>query len=348
MKKDSVLNLKRDVLRSLQPQVPRERGARMEGLAHPQPEQRLGVGYSHLGKGAYRLELRVQRKNGAAYRLAEKIRQEARNEANIEEVPKIAIPPAADAASSHEVGLVQMKRPLHIGLSIAHTDGDAGTLGAFVSDDSGNKGILSNNHVLALTGRAHLNDRICQPGGTDGAGVAAEEIASLANYIIIGKTRRDSSDAAFAILDKGIQCESNIIPTGYGFAFEGQVIKEVKSLDAVLAKLKKGTVVCKVGRTTGLTTGRISAVALDNIPVDIAPDATMIFNNLIEISWESAAKPFSRPGDSGSMVFTREGFFAIGLHFAGGQKKMGRRTIGVSYSCNMASVLRTLRISLLD
>ena len=346
MKKNSVLNLKRDVLKSLQPQVPREKGARLEGLANPQPEQRLGVGYSHLGKGAYRLELRVQRKNGAAYRLAEKIQQEARNEANIEEVPMIEIP-SAPAPSSHAVGMVQMKRPLHIGLSIAHTDGDAGTLGAFVSDDSGNKGILSNNHVLALGGRARLNDRICQPGGSDGAGVAAEEVASLANYIIIGRTRRDSSDAAFANLDKGIQCDANIIPTGYGFPFEGQVIKEVKLPGDVLALLKKGTAVCKVGRTTGLTTGRISAIALDNIPVDIGPDTTMIFNNLIEISWESAKKPFSRPGDSGSMVFTKAGFFAVGLHFAGGQKKVGRRSVGLSYSSNMATVLRTLRISLL-
>ena len=347
MKKDSVLNLKRDVLRLLQPQVPRERGARLEWLANPQPEKRLGIGYSHLGRGAYRLELRVQRKNGAAYELADKIRSEAKNEVNIEEVPTITIPPAAES-SPDAVGMAQMKRPLHIGLSIAHGEGDAGTLGAFVSDDSGNHCVLSNSHVLALTGKAKLRDRIYQPGGSDGVGLAGEEIGSLANYIIIGKKRRDSSDAAFARLDEGIEHDSNIIPTGYGFRWEGQMIKEVRDVDDVLALLKNDTAVCKVGRTTGLTTGRISAVALDNIPVDIAPDATMIFNNLIEISWESARKPFSRPGDSGSMVFTKDGFFAVGLHFAGGQKKVGRRSVGLSYSSNFASVLRTLKISLLD
>lgn len=346
MKKDSVLDLKQKVLKSLQRQVGRAKGPRMEGLADPQPEKRLGVGYSHLGKGAYRLELRVQRRNGAAYRLAEQIRAEAKREANIEEVPMIAIPPAIERTSD-PVGMAQMKRPLHIGLSIAHGDGDAGTLGAFVSDDGGNHCVLSNSHVLALMGKAKLKDRIYQPGGIDSVGTAAEEIGSLANFIIVGKKRRDSSDAAFASLDEGIEHESNIIPKGYGFASEGKMIKEVRGVDDVLSLLKKESPVCKIGRTTGLTTGRVSAVALDNIPVDTSI-GTMIFNNLIEISWESSKKPFSRPGDSGSLVFTKSGFFAIGLHFAGGQKKAGRRTLGVSYSSNIAAVLRTLRISLLD
>jgi hypothetical protein len=111
--------------------------------------------------------------------------------------------------------------------------------------------------------------------------------------------------------------------------------------------LKKSTQVCKIGRTTGFTVGRIGAVGLDNVPVhtSIGP---MIFNDVIEVDWESGRKPFSKPGDSGSMVFTKDGFWAVGLHFAGGQKKIRKKTVGVSYSCNMASLLRTLRLALLN
>src|SRR2546427_5585814 len=193
MKKESVLELKRDIMRSLSRSIDRG-GARMQGLANPQVENRLAVGYLHLGKGAYRLELRVQRRNGAAYRLAEEARKKAKQEANIEEVPWINIPPGSAAADfTGAQGMTQMKRPLHIGLSVGHGDGDPGTLGAFVSDYDGNDCILSNNHVLALMGKARLNDRVYQPAGSDGVGVAGEEIGSLANYIIIGKNRRDSS-----------------------------------------------------------------------------------------------------------------------------------------------------------
>ena len=349
MNKDSVLELKRDVMKSLSRQIEGEgRGVRMQGLANPQVENRLAVGYSHLGKGSYRLELRVQRRSGAAYRLAEEVRKKAKREANIDEVPSINIPPGSEVSDFRGArGMAQMKRPLHIGLSVGHGDGDPGTLGAFVSDDAGNNCILSNNHVLALMGKARLNDRVYQPGGSDGVGVAGEEIGSLSNYIVIGKNRRDSSDAAFAVLDAGIENESNVIPRGYGFPSEGRMVREVTPVESLLSLLKLNTPVCKIGRTTGFTMGRITAVELDNIAVETSI-GTIRFNKLIEISWESNNKPFTKPGDSGSMVFTKDGFFAIGLHFAGGFKKFRQSTIGISYSCNMASVLRTLRLSLLD
>jgi hypothetical protein len=347
MNKESVLELKRDVMKSLT-RVVQGRGPGLQGLASPQEENRLAVGYSHLGKGSYRLELRVQRRNGAAYKLAEEVRKKAKQEANIEEVPWINIPPGSEVPdSSRDRGLTEMKRPLHIGISVGHVDGDPGTLGAFVSDYAGKDCILSNNHVLALMGKAKLNDRVCQPTGRDSEGVAQEEIGFLSNYILIGKNRRDSNDAAYAVLDDGIGHESNVVPKGYGFPSEGQMIREVKPVENLLPLLKWNTPVCKIGRTTGFTVGRVTAVALDKVPVETSI-GTILFNNVIEVSWESSKKPFTLPGDSGSMVFTKDGFFAIGLHFAGGKKKVGRRSVGISYSCNMANVLRTLRLSLLD
>lgn len=349
MKRESVLELKSEVLKSLWAQTAQEQGARAEGIASPHVESRLAVGYSQSKKGAYQLEFRVQRRHGAAYQRALEFREKAKQEANIEEVRFIEIPSRTAVLDFTGQGtLTARKRPLHLGLSVGHADDGAGTLGAFVSDNQGNVCILSNNHVLALMGQAELEDPIYQPGRPDKQRLTAmEEIASLSNYVIITKTDGDSADAAIAILDKNAQHESNRVPKGLGFPMEGRMIKEVASFKDLLELLKKGTPVCKIGRTTGYTEGRIGAVALDNMTVKTAI-GNVVFNNVIEVDWESNKKAFSLPGDSGSMVFTKNGLWAVGLHFAGGEKKVNGRGIGVSYSCNMSTILQTLEVSLLD
>jgi hypothetical protein len=305
--------------------------------------------YSQSRKGSYKLEFRVHRRHGAAYQRALEFRKKAKREANIEEVSFIEIPSrTAILGVPGRATLTARKRPLHLGLSIGHADDGAGTLGAFVSDNQGNVCILSNNHVLALMGQAELEDPIYQPGRPDKQRLTAqEEIASLSNYVIVTKKERDSADAAIAILDKNAQHESNRIPKGLGFPMEGRMIREVASFKDLLALMKKGTAVCKIGRTTGYTEGRIGAVALDNITVKTAI-GNVVFDNVIEVDWESNKRPFTLPGDSGSMVFTKNGLWAVGLHFAGGQKKVKGRGIGVSYSCNMSTILQTLEVSLLD
>ena len=142
MRKESVLELKSAVLTSLRRQTGQSRRTQTQGLASPNLEDRLAVGYSHLKKGSYRLELRVQRRSGAAYRLAEEFKKKARQEANIEEVPLIEIPLGSNGPDFAGLkALTQYRRPLHIGLSVGHADGPAGTLGAFVSDDDGTEGV---------------------------------------------------------------------------------------------------------------------------------------------------------------------------------------------------------------
>jgi hypothetical protein len=174
MRKESVLELKNEVLKSLWAKSARQRGAiaQTQGLVNPYVESRLAVGYSQPKKGKYKLEFRVQRADGAAYELAEKFKQKAKKEANIEVVPSIEIPSKTAVLDviGHK-GLIKGKdlrndEPIHIGLSIGHADDGAGTLGAFVSDNDKDC-ILSNNHVLALMGAARLGDPIYQPGRPD-------------------------------------------------------------------------------------------------------------------------------------------------------------------------------------
>jgi len=349
MKKESVLELKNEVLRSLMSAGGGRRGAAAESLVNPRIESRLAVGYSETSKGDFQLELRVQRKQGTAYQQALSFKERAKQEANIEEIPLIEIPPkTAVFDASAKPQLVTYARPLHIGLSVGHNDGGAGTLGAFVADADGNECILSNNHVLALLGQAEIRDAVYQPGRPDQSPLRIQHmIARLSDATVLGKSVRNEADSAVAALVEGMDHSSNQIPTGLGYPMQGQMVVQPSDDDALLESLGKDEVVCKIGRTTGYTEGRVSAVALDNVPVRTSV-GNILFDNVIEISWESQKNPFTRPGDSGSLVFAKSNLRAVGLHFAGGHKRVSGRVAGISYSCNILTVLRAHNASLLD
>ena len=324
MEKASVLDLKNKILESL---AERQTAVETQVLTIPRVESRLAVGYSQKSDGDYQLELRVQSGKGAAYRRALTFKELAKQEANIEVIPRIEIPPKKDISemSKTQAPLAQNVRPLHIGLSIGHANGGAGTLGAFVSDAKDRECILSNNHVLALMNKAENGDPIYQPGNPDQWPLLAEDqIAKLSNFSIIVTDQTNLVDSAVAVLKKDTEHNSNRIPTGFGFPMEGRIIREVDDPDSVLELLKKDTPVCKI--------------AIGNV----------VFDNVIQVNWESNSKPFSKPGDSGSLVFTKDGPLAVGLHFAGGERRIESREIGVSYSCNIYAVFKILKASLLD
>jgi len=70
------------------------------------------------------------------------------------------------------------------GVSIGHYKVTAGTLGAIVTDrTTGEKLILSNNHVLANSNDALVGDAILQPGAIDGGQNPADMVARLARFV---------------------------------------------------------------------------------------------------------------------------------------------------------------------
>jgi hypothetical protein len=74
-------------------------------------------------------------------------------------------------------------RPAPGGVSIGHRQVTAGTLGVVVRDsNSGERLILSNNHVLANSNSASQGDIILQPGSADGGTAANDAIGSLLRY----------------------------------------------------------------------------------------------------------------------------------------------------------------------
>ncbi|HLV35475.1 MAG TPA: hypothetical protein VKY59_10195 [Spirillospora sp.] len=70
------------------------------------------------------------------------------------------------------------------GVSIGHFKITAGTLGAIVTDrNTGQKLILSNNHVLANSNDAMQGDAILQPGPTDGGQNPGDRVATLERFV---------------------------------------------------------------------------------------------------------------------------------------------------------------------
>ena len=81
-----------------------------------------------------------------------------------------------------------------------------------------------------------------------------------------------------------------------------------------------GMRVIKSGRTTGLTTGIVTATRVNGTQVNygtrIAPRIAT-FNDTIQIVSDVDGKPFSAPGDSGSVILDLETGRPVALLFAG-------------------------------
>jgi hypothetical protein len=100
--------------------------------------------------------------------------------------------------------------------------------------------------------------------------------------------------------------------------------------------------VAKVGRTTGPTQGRISAIEVDDVVVEYDV-GEVSFDDQIEIE-STGAGAFSAGGDSGSLILDEE-FRACGLLFAGSETG-GSNGRGLTYANPIAVVLKKLAIEL--
>jgi hypothetical protein len=222
-------------------------------------------------------------------------------------------------------------RPLRIGGSVGQFQITAGTLGCFARRrGGGGLYIVSNNHVLADENRAKLGDAILQPGAIDGGRNPADTIGSLTKFERLDRIGANEVDCAIASLQDRIEANIRKLHglgnlAGVGAAF----------LDA-------GTKVAKIGRTTGLTRGRITAFELDNVVVGY-DTGNLRFDNQIEIEGADAG-PFSQGGDSGSLIVD-EDLKGVALLFAGGDQG-GTNGQGLTYANPLQKVLDILEVSL--
>ena len=235
-------------------------------------------------------------------------------------------PPVIAALAAGETGRV---RPLRPGVSVAHRDVSAGTLGAFVLVD-GRTHLLSNYHVLVGGPRGEVGDPVLQPGPADGGRLPGDQVGDLAAFgpLEAGGTGLAVDAAVAALTDPDVDAT---YPVG--------AVTRVAEADGAEE-------VEKIGRTTGVTRGRVTAIELDDVVVGYGPGlGELSFDGQIEVEGLGGS-PFSRGGDSGSLVYRVDDAAAIGLLFAGSETG-GENGTGLTYLNPIGRVLDALGAELL-
>jgi hypothetical protein len=153
----------------------------------------------------------------------------------------------------------------------------------------------------------------------------------LWKFVKLKKSGRNTVDAAIADLLEEIKIDTKKVGT------LGNLTGQVRVTD-----LPEKATVYKVGRTTGQTKGRVTAFDVDNIQVQYDM-GYLRFDGQIEIEG-SGTKPFSKGGDSGSLIVD-DRVRAVGLLFAGGTVG-GSNGKGLTYANPIENVLDALKVNL--
>ena len=220
-------------------------------------------------------------------------------------------------------------RPLTIGSSLAHNKGTAGTLTAFVTAESGDIQLLSCNHVLALCNRGALTDPIVQPSPDDGGG-ANDVVGIMAGFVPLDRRRGNAVDCAVATLAEGVEIEPSTLD---GFGSLGQ------TLPADWFGPASGQPrVAKLGRTTGVTHGRRTVIAMTQ-RISYEGFGVCTLDDLFAVAPVEASTPFSEGGDSGALLFTPDTQEAAGILIGG--------SATVSYATRLDIVLSRLGVRLM-
>jgi len=212
-------------------------------------------------------------------------------------------------------------RPIRPGISVGNCRITAGTIGMFVryaggvkvekvdsfepdimvSENRGNRPmLLSNAHVLCSDPFKDMKDQaldIYQPGPYDG-GDRSCRIGELHRYVKLELEYPAFGDRALAVIDEGVELDPKLF-----------------NLDVPLEGFTKpelGMKLGKVGRTTGLTTGKITAVNAV-IKVIYGGGKVVTFKEVF------VANVISRGGDSGSPCFNLDTYESPGILFAGSE-----------------------------
>ncbi len=282
----------------------------------------IAIGIAHH-KGEHKIAIRIHHSHPETDKLVEHISGAASGEVDIKVIGRI------HAQASGPPVQQKRHRPLRIGdsVGVVGMDMGAGTIGCFVSSAEANDKrtyILSNNHVLAKENEARKGAAVIQPGPADGGRKSDDKVATLTRYVALTKTG-NRVDAAIAAIDDSLKINRNSL-SGLG-----------KLSGAREGKIDKSEKVFKIGRTTGVTEGRVSAFEIDGLRVSYPyPLLTLTFDDQMEIGPRNANTPFSRGGDSGALVVDARNR-AVGLLFAGNDTS-------VTYINHIHSIVESLKI----
>ncbi len=226
-------------------------------------------------------------------------------------------------------------RPILPGCSIGHFGTTAGSVGGFFHRDGCGSAvfILSNNHILANESRARLGDVIIQPAPADGGTILMSRVGTLAAEVPLNGIHGPVNfvDAAICEVDHDVKCTPVVGIGGTPW------ITGIRG-----APLDVDDPVRKVGRSTEITEGTVSAIEVDDVWVDY-DIGRLSFNGQIEIEGNGLS-PFAIGGDSGSIVIDKDGK-ACGLLFAVSSLG-GPHGSGLAFANPIDEVVRNLNLSL--
>ncbi|MGH2620625.1 MAG: hypothetical protein ACRDHG_08665 [Anaerolineales bacterium] len=224
-------------------------------------------------------------------------------------------------------------RPAPGGISIGHFKVTAGTLGTAVRDRaSGERLILSNNHVLANSNQANVGDAVLQPGAIDGGSPNSDTLARLERFVEIqfnqepptcgiaklvadllnGLARLVGSRHRLRVIQENPQAINRVDAAVARPVNPADLLPEILDIGEVQGTLVPtlGMAVRKSGRTTGYTTGQINVIDT-TVTVSYGESRTARFEG------QFVTTPMSQGGDSGSLLVDGETPRAVGLLFAG-------------------------------
>jgi hypothetical protein len=289
-----------------------------------------------VDEGDRKLAILVQDRRKLRSNMVEKIKQKAAGEA---EILFIGRQRAQWTRTRND--------PLMLGCSVSPaTVAYSGTLGCFCKDDqTGARSILSNNHVFADVNRIAAGTRIIQPGGADKGKPASDVIAQLTRFVPVqfGGLPNLVDAAVAALIDHGRREDHHSISGSASPPVAALTLSSGTPVPAV-----PGMTVYKTGRTTLHTVGVVRAVGVNHFNVNMGSAGVARFDNQIVIHSGMPGpppQPFSRPGDSGSLIVDGGGN-PVGLLFAGSTTG-GTGGVGYTGANPISTVMAQLGVTLI-
>lgn len=308
-----------------------------EGWQLPEPDQRITWA---LGKedSKYIISILVDNDDGWAKEEAIKLKEKFPGI-----VKSVSTGEAYSSYPSVDCAPHATSRKIMPGVSIGHGRFRAGTMGCIVKfkypEDPDEKavkkkkqyikGVLTAAHVVKLNDSVKLGDLIYSPGKPENgvALMALDAIGKLRNSVgLIPFYKADllsqgdpytSTDIALVDLEdvqedfRGAIPKFNEVPDPKNpkntqFDIHGKIkIKKIVKDDDLPNLLCQS--VYKFGRTTGFTKGQLVNVMIMHRQLKLPNRKIYLYKELLAVKSTENGKSFSRPGDSGAMVYTSDG-----------------------------------------
>lgn len=205
---------------------------------------------------------------------------------------------------THVVGAIEaysqrlQQRPAGGGLSIGHVGGGVGTMACLVRGLGARSNrllALGSNHALAGANIGRTGEAVVQPASVDGGRDPNERVGVLERVVTIdfGGNLNYADAATVWVYPERVRAEESLMRRGK---------QRTMKLSDEVVHAEEGQSVGKIGRTTGLTQGRV--VSNNAVVRVLYGTRVAIFADQLLIESVGDARAFAAPGDSGALITT--------------------------------------------